>query len=101
MPLSFRNATINYSVVRERLQRLVTNRKLCDCAFAMASLADIHGQFTDAPCMHSRLILETTTATARYLTGYYVCEECGQHFDRPPIKQDPPIEQDSPPTPAT
>ena len=44
MPLSFQNATINYSLVRERLQRLVSNRKLCDCAFAMASSADIRGQ---------------------------------------------------------
>ena len=66
----------------------------------MASSADIRGK-SGAPCLHSRLILETTTTAARYLTGYYVCEECGQHFDRPPIKQDPPIEQDSPPTPAT
>jgi len=52
----------------------------------------------NAPCMHPRLILETSTKN-RYLTGHYVCEQCGQHFDRPPLKQDPPMEQDSPPTP--
>ena len=56
----------------------------------MAYSNEILGQSSDAPCLHPRLILETTTAANRYLTGYYVCEQCGQHFDQPPIKQKSP-----------
>jgi hypothetical protein len=38
------------------------------------------------PYPHLRLVLETTPGAA-YLTGEYVCEECGQQFHRPPVKQ--------------
>jgi len=71
--------------------------RLCN---VMASSADPRISSGDAPCVHPRLILETSTRE-RYLTGHYVCEQCGQHFDRPPIKQDPPREQEPPPTPTT
>src|SRR6476620_10069218 len=66
----------------------------------MASSADPCATSSDAPCVHPRLLLETSTKD-RYLTGHYVCEGCGLHFDRPPIKQDPPLEQDPPSRPST
>jgi hypothetical protein len=37
-------------------------------------------------CPHLRLVLETTPG-AEYLTGEYVCDECGQQFHQPPPKQ--------------
>jgi hypothetical protein len=58
----------------------------------MASSADPRVSSSDVPCVHPRLILETSTKD-RYLTGHYVCEVFGLHFDRPPIKQDPSLEQ--------
>jgi hypothetical protein len=30
-----------------------------------------------------------------YLTGHYVCEQCDQHFDRPPIKPGQDLKQES------
>jgi hypothetical protein len=58
----------------------------------MASSASSPGSAdttSDAACVHPRLILETSTKGC-YLTGHYVCEQCGLHFDRPPVLQDPP-----------
>ena len=51
----------------------------------MASQADPRKDPT-TPCPHLRLVLETTPG-AGYLTGEYICEECGQQFHRPPAKQ--------------
>ena len=79
---------------------LVGKSQMCDCPLLMASSADPRVSSGNAPCVHPRLILETETSTKdRYLTGHYICEVCGQHFDRPPIKQDPPRKHDPPPTP--
>ena len=69
---------------------LVGCRQICDGSVAMAQATDPRDTSANAPCLHPRLILETTTKDRRYLTGHYVCEECGQRFDRPPVKEDPP-----------
>jgi hypothetical protein len=67
--------------------------QLCD---VMASSADPRTPSGDVPCVHPRLILETSTKD-RYLTGHYVCEQCGLHFDRPPLKQPRPPKSQEPP----
>lgn len=49
----------------------------------MASSVNPRDTSANAPCLHPRLILETTTADRRYLTGHHVFEHCGLHFDHP------------------
>jgi len=52
----------------------------------MASLFDPKSK--KVSCPHLRLILEEGP-TAQYLSGHYVCEQCGLHFDRPHLKEEP------------
>jgi hypothetical protein len=62
----------------------------------MASSTDPKKAPTDPGCPHLRLVLETG-ATAQYLTGHYVCDQCGEHFDRPPVKPQKSLKNHEPP----
>jgi len=74
---------------------LVNAYRLCDCPALMASSSDPLNK--KASCSHQRLLLEEGQ-TSHYLSGHYVCEQCGLHFDRPPLKQEqqPPKNQEPP-----
>ena len=74
---------------------LVSDLQVCDCHALMASSFDPKNQ--KGSCPHLRLVLEEGPS-AHYLSGHYVCEQCGLHFDRPPVKQQPSeTTQESPP----
>jgi hypothetical protein len=63
----------------------------------MASASDPKKSSIDPACPHLRLILEADMM-AQYLTGHYVCEQCGQHFDRPTLKQQSTVTNEEPPS---
>jgi hypothetical protein len=42
------------------------------------------GEPHEDSCLHPRLVLETTPTG--YLTGEYICEECGRQFHSPASK---------------
>ena len=87
----------SYIFVGDGLRYLVNGCQLCDCLALMASSSDPKNK--QESCQHLRLVLEAGPTTL-YLSGHYVCEGCGLHFDRPPVKreqlaksQEPPLAQ--------
>jgi hypothetical protein len=84
----------HYLVVSCLQLSLVSNGQLCDSPASMASSGDTTNK--KASCPHLRLVLEQG-ATTQYLSGHYVCEQCGLHFDRPPLKPAKPPKSQEPP----
>lgn len=60
----------------------------------MASQFDkLRDESKEELCLHPRLVLHVTTSG--YLTGEYVCEDCGEQFHLPAPKYPPEQENDS------
>jgi len=51
-----------------------------------ADIRKAFGEKNELECPHPRLLLETSSKG--YLTGAYVCEQCGQKFEKPAKQPD-------------